>query len=353
MVEIPESLVFAIAAPAWLIYRVVRSLPAKRIDFSRELIASLFFVYALAVVQVTFFPMYVVLYAFDPYDANLVPLVGILRMLQYPSPLALVNLVGNLALLAPLGIFLPVLLPQVRRAGQVLAIGFLVSLGIEIFQLVLMIRIFDVDDLLLNSLGVLLGYAVFVLFYRAPLISRLVTRFAGSPRPGWMRAFGAYTGLVLLAFLSFYAFRIVQQTETESTLLSELPARQRHLLGRADFDGFLFVFSQAEGGNRVVELYRRVFFNRYTLFQWDDDLQLEEGMFAVSGMSTGRWMNYFVVARSQAEVAAMVSSGASFPVVGIGEYFFAYARFPLQFDRFFSFRFVDARGRDMGLVQEQ
>lgn len=70
----------------------------------------------------------------------------------------------NLFLLTPLGYFFPVLFNQTKLI-KVILIGFCVSLSIEIIQLVehlfnLNSRQFDVDDLLLNTIGVIIGYII-------------------------------------------------------------------------------------------------------------------------------------------------------------------------------------------------
>ncbi|MBQ2750269.1 MAG: VanZ family protein, partial [Clostridia bacterium] len=41
--------------------------------------------------------------------------------------------------------------------------GFLMSLSIELLQLPFAVRASDVDDLILNSLGVVLGYGIYAL----------------------------------------------------------------------------------------------------------------------------------------------------------------------------------------------
>ncbi|PAV28663.1 hypothetical protein CIL05_15330 [Virgibacillus profundi] len=75
---------------------------------------------------------------------------------------AIINLVGNVVVFVPIGILL-VLIYKKHTFKKMLLIGFLCSLGIEITQLVLsslhiLSRSFDIDDLILNTLGVMCGY---------------------------------------------------------------------------------------------------------------------------------------------------------------------------------------------------
>jgi hypothetical protein len=87
---------------------------------------------------------------------------------------ALVQIGGNLVLLAPLGILLPVILTWLRSAVRITAAAAMISLVIEASQGALIAgRAFDADDVILNTTGVLLAYL---------LVGRRVAHLArGSP----------------------------------------------------------------------------------------------------------------------------------------------------------------------------
>lgn len=63
----------------------------------------------------------------------------------------------NVFLFVPLGFFLPVLRSKYRRFFPVLTFGFLMSAMIEFFQ-IFTFRATDINDLITNSLGTILGY---------------------------------------------------------------------------------------------------------------------------------------------------------------------------------------------------
>ncbi|TWP48256.1 VanZ family protein [Lentzea tibetensis] len=67
------------------------------------------------------------------------------------GPIAFEQMLLNVALFVPLGAFL-------WRQRNAVAIGFTLSLAIETTQLVLGHRIFDVDDLMTNTTGTLVGW---------------------------------------------------------------------------------------------------------------------------------------------------------------------------------------------------
>jgi glycopeptide antibiotics resistance protein len=74
--------------------------------------------------------------------------------------IALINLVGNIALFVPIGFIVPFVYRRTTwRNSLALAVAF--SLVIEGMQAVLRLGIFDVDDVMLNSFGVTVGHFIF------------------------------------------------------------------------------------------------------------------------------------------------------------------------------------------------
>lgn len=70
------------------------------------------------------------------------------------------NLLSNVFLLCPLGVFLPLLWSKFRGTTPMIATAIAVSTCVEIIQLFIG-RTCDIDDVILNSLGILLGFAVY------------------------------------------------------------------------------------------------------------------------------------------------------------------------------------------------
>ncbi len=101
---------------------------------------------------------------------NLIPLREIARFFTYWKKVgffsAFLNLAGNLVGFIPLGILLPMVSRRMRSWTRVVKAGFLLTLILETLQLVLQSGIFDVDDILLNTLGALAGYQIFWIFSR-------------------------------------------------------------------------------------------------------------------------------------------------------------------------------------------
>jgi glycopeptide antibiotics resistance protein len=71
------------------------------------------------------------------------------------------NLFGNLGLLLPIGLLGPIALPALNRWWRIALLALLVSTAIELTQLAVPDRSADIDDVIVNVSGALLGYAVF------------------------------------------------------------------------------------------------------------------------------------------------------------------------------------------------
>ena len=76
------------------------------------------------------------------------------------------NLIGNIAMFIPLGIVWPAVFPKLDKPWKVIAAGVGASLCIEILQLPFFARSSDIDDLILNSTGYLMGYGIWLLVNR-------------------------------------------------------------------------------------------------------------------------------------------------------------------------------------------
>ena len=77
----------------------------------------------------------------------------------------IMGMVLNMVMFAPLGFLLPAYFERYRHWGRTLAAGFLTSLTVELIQL-FTFRATDVDDLIMNTLGTLVGFLIAKLIFR-------------------------------------------------------------------------------------------------------------------------------------------------------------------------------------------
>ena len=71
------------------------------------------------------------------------------------------NVVGNILVFVPFGMFLPRLFRRCKNVLFVTLLSLELSLIVEVIQLVSRVGSFDVDDLLLNTIGGMLGYLIY------------------------------------------------------------------------------------------------------------------------------------------------------------------------------------------------
>ena len=171
MIEIPFPLSEIVFAGVWLLVRIAVWVRKKRIDWKREAVLLLMYMNLAVIIRLVFFPMsrvdgHVQPLVFDaatmfPFRVNLVPFVN---LCDYDSRRdLLLNVIGNPAMFIPSGIVLPIVYKRLNSFWKVLAAGAGISLCIEILQLPFSVRASDVDDLILNTAGVIVGYGIYAL----------------------------------------------------------------------------------------------------------------------------------------------------------------------------------------------
>lgn len=167
--------VFILAVPTyfiWLFFQIW-----KKEGFRTIFIQSIFFFYVTALLSATFFPLPFQKLALqfgreDDFLSNNFVLFRTLFAVFSTGSVAIIRrqILGNIALLLPLGFFLPLLGFKDYRLVSAFRVGFVTSFAIEIAQLFISFilgftyKITDVDDVILNTLGCVLGYFLFKVF---------------------------------------------------------------------------------------------------------------------------------------------------------------------------------------------
>ncbi|WP_025689869.1 VanZ family protein [Paenibacillus zanthoxyli] len=100
----------------------------------------------------------------QPMRYSLVPLRTIGYYLsaggEIPLTVRLVNLLGNVAVFVPFGILIPAVTSRLRSAAGLAVLCIPCITALEILQMLLRAGSFDVDDILLNLLGVWTGFGL-------------------------------------------------------------------------------------------------------------------------------------------------------------------------------------------------
>ncbi|MBQ5335499.1 MAG: VanZ family protein [Oscillospiraceae bacterium] len=156
-------------AAFWITVRLFVNLRCRSFSLKREALLLLMYVNLAVLLRITFFPMERLNGQIQPllFDAarilpprvNLIPFVHILRFDTKRD--MLLNLIGNTAMFVPGGIILPALYPRLRSFLRTAAAGAGISLCIELLQLLFFDRATDIDDLILNTAGCMIGYLIY------------------------------------------------------------------------------------------------------------------------------------------------------------------------------------------------
>ena len=170
MITISYAQMLVFISTLWILVRGVNWANNKKLDLKRELSLLLVYICIVVVVRFTFCP-------FGKVNGKIQPLLfdsgrilpfwfnwkPFIYLFDYPSMKdALLNLIGNTAMFIPLGIVWPAVFKKLNTHGKVIASGVGISLTIEILQLPFFDRATDIDDLILNTAGFLIGYGIYL-----------------------------------------------------------------------------------------------------------------------------------------------------------------------------------------------
>lgn len=101
---------------------------------------------------------------------NLIPFKSILTGIQRGGWLLNVNVLGNIVAFMPLGVLVPALARRLSVPGAVLGASAFVSISIEVLQWLFARRVADIDDVILNVVGALVGYGCALLLAKDALV---------------------------------------------------------------------------------------------------------------------------------------------------------------------------------------
>ncbi len=94
--------------------------------------------------------------------ANFIPFKTFKIYIKYADKLnSFENLAGNILAFVPFGFLLPLVRKNKSNLADIFANALILVVGIEVFQLFSAFGAFDVDDIILNCLGAVIGYFVY------------------------------------------------------------------------------------------------------------------------------------------------------------------------------------------------
>ncbi|PZM85731.1 hypothetical protein DLH72_01540 [Candidatus Gracilibacteria bacterium] len=141
----------------------------KKVNFKNFIIYSIFYFYIIYLLSVAFFP--IPLGNFLKENFELAKYVNLIPLNFYKNYEPIKEILRNLILLLPAGFFINLICKNIIFSyKKAFLYGFLISLFIEFFQLVIIyffgrtFKVFDINDLILNTLGFVLGFCIYKIF---------------------------------------------------------------------------------------------------------------------------------------------------------------------------------------------
>lgn len=143
----------------------------KRISYKKIAFTLLIVIYGLILIYVLLFRNIGVDYPMSYFEYlkkmnNFIPLKSIYVLVTTPmlSPQIVIrfciNFFGNIVLFIPWGILLPFLNKNFQDIKMFIVATVITIVIIETFQIFTMLGVFDVEDILLNTCGSLIGFAI-------------------------------------------------------------------------------------------------------------------------------------------------------------------------------------------------
>ncbi|MCX8131868.1 MAG: VanZ family protein [Clostridia bacterium] len=176
------QLISVVVYVAFLVIGIKRKVP-----FKKQIVFFLFYFYIVGVVSVTMFPLPIhsidieFLKTTRYLKNNFVPLKSIGGMIKDGNTHTVIRqIIGNIILFIPMGALLPMNFKSLFSFKRVALVGFLASVAIELLQFLISFiigatyKITDVDDILLNFVGCIVGYLLFRL--SIPILKKSVTK---------------------------------------------------------------------------------------------------------------------------------------------------------------------------------
>jgi glycopeptide antibiotics resistance protein len=167
---------FVIILPIWILVRVVsihKNRSKGQFSVKRESVFNIF-----SFIGITLFPLFISFTGETGYvGINIIPVFNTIKdvgnamrdshIQNFMIKFWMKNILGNMLLLFPFGLLLPILWRKFGSIRNTLLISFTFSFSIEILQLLSYYvgnrgRSFDIDDIILNTFGAWLGY----IFYK-------------------------------------------------------------------------------------------------------------------------------------------------------------------------------------------
>ena len=147
----------------------------------RTLLSVAFVIYCVILLYILFlsrgFRTHYPYFQYFKFFTNFVPFKTIVEYINIFGKgfqfLSVLNLLGNFVLFMPMGMLLPCLFKGLDRFWKVTLYVLIIVVAVEVLQFVLRAGVIDIDDVIFNLCGAMIGYGII----KIPFINKLLKRF--------------------------------------------------------------------------------------------------------------------------------------------------------------------------------
>ena len=167
MFEITYKGLFIFITLAWVTVRVICDIRNQKVDWKSEGKLLTVYICLVVIARIVYFPLRLVeghiaslildVEKIIPLWINIVPIVHLFDVYDGWQ----INIIGNIMMFIPVGLTWPFCFKKLDTIGKTVLAGAGFPLFIEITQLPFYDRCSDVDDLILNTTGILIGAIIY------------------------------------------------------------------------------------------------------------------------------------------------------------------------------------------------
>ncbi len=166
MIKISYMQMYIFITIVWILVRAAIAIALKNFSVKRELQMLLVYICLVVIARFVYFPLHHVdgkigslIIGYTAKQADMISLIPFYFLFdRYDGWLT--NIIGNIAMFIPVGIVWPICFRKLDSIKKTVFAGMVFTLSIELTQLLCPERHTDIDDLILNSSGVVIGACI-------------------------------------------------------------------------------------------------------------------------------------------------------------------------------------------------
>ena len=181
MFEITYKGLFIFITLAWVTVRVICDIRNQKVDWKSEGKLLTVYICLVVIARIVYFPLRLVeghiaslildVEKIIPLWINIVPIVHLFDVYEGWQ----INIIGNIMMFIPVGLTWPFCFKKLDTIGKTVLIGAGFPLFIEITQLPFYDRCSDVDDLILNTIGIFIRALIYFGVKRVRTVKKRVS----------------------------------------------------------------------------------------------------------------------------------------------------------------------------------